>query len=126
MFLLRGVQSHLVAGVLKEASDEQIIIFGSHINDDYPNAIDFANRQDFTVIIKPDTKFVKLVWYFPESLEALTKKRVILNPTEIKKEIGQTIIQLESERIPMLPHHVCHLLNNNKSQKENGRINLEL
>lgn len=83
---MKIAQSHTSAGILKVASSEQLIIFGNHINDDYPNAIDYSQRQDFTVIIKPDTKFTKLVWYFPDSLESIIKNRTQIKPAEIRKE----------------------------------------
>jgi hypothetical protein len=38
---------------------------------------------------------------------------------------GQRIIHCGSEEITLSPHHVCHLLKRSKSQKVNGRINLE-
>lgn len=79
-------QSHVAAGVLKEANNGRLIILGSHIYDDSPNVIDYSQRQDFTVVVNSDTKFLKLVWYFPESLESITKNGVQFQPAEIKKE----------------------------------------
>lgn len=81
-----GPQSHQMTGVLKGVNGNELAVFGNHIDDATPNLIDFANRQDLTVIIESDTKLVKLIWSFPESLDSITKNKTKLDPTKIKKE----------------------------------------
>lgn len=81
-----GAQSHQAVGVLKEVGGDQLIIFGNHTNDSTPSKVDYSQRRDLVVIVKPETKFIKLAWYLPESFESLAKNKTQLNQSDIKKE----------------------------------------
>lgn len=83
---IKMAQSHVSAGVLKEANNERLVISGNYIYDYSPDIIDYSQRQDLNVVVNSDTKFTKLLWYFPDSFESITKNGVQFQPTEIKKE----------------------------------------
>lgn len=83
---LIGQQSHEMSGVLKSIDGNKLTVFGSHIDDTTPNVADYSNRQDLTVIIESNTKLVKSVWNFPESLDSLIKNKTKLDLAKIEKE----------------------------------------
>ncbi len=70
-------------GQLREVEDNSFFLEGAYLVDDKP--IDVANRKGVWILIAPETKFNKIVWYMPTD-EELAKTGGRWNPSDLKKE----------------------------------------
>ncbi len=79
-------QSHQFTGQLMQVlNDGRLVLKGTHVNDTDPDKSDYTHPTVVTVIVTPDTKFVKTLLYLPTKAET-AKTGGVFYPKDLKRE----------------------------------------